>query len=221
MPKVAIVQFDNRSDADLHPLDLLIARNALYCRKHGYHHAFLRSHDRDIPVYWLKCHLMEEFLSAGFDIAVWLDTDAVIHDLEIPIESFFDGREIFVYSGDVPIWENTSPFNAGVFFCKGGQCRELMQDWLSHYPADSWEKRDNGWVCKDAVWAGPAYEQGCFVNHVLPRYRSTPLFKPLSWKVLQSPYPLDESFTLHFTRLMRGNSYVYLANLADSKEQAG
>lgn len=213
MGKVAIVQFDNRNDQDLGMLEGLIARNSDYANMHGYHHAFERHAGKDVPVYWYKVDLIEKYLASGFDIVAWLDSDAVIHDLTISIDSLFEDNEAFVFSSDLPIWKSVSPFNAGVFFCKGEFARELMQEWRSLFPAHLWEKKGNEWICKDDRWAGPAYEQGTFAEKLLPKYRSSPAFKQVSWKMLQSPYPLKESFTLHFATRFRINCVLYLSDL--------
>jgi SEC-C motif/galactosyl transferase GMA12/MNN10 family len=215
MSNVAIIQFDDRSDQELGPLKALIARNGDYAKMHGYHHVFLRQTEKELPPYWYKVYLLEKYLSSGFDIAVWLDTDAVIHDLKTPIESFFAGNEAFVYSDNLPIWKSSYPFNSGILFCKGEFGRALMQEWLSLYPAHLWEKKENEWICKDSRWAGPAYEQGSFMDQLMPKYRSHPALRQLSWKKLQNPYPLKDAFTLHFQQSFRLNCLLYLNDLAE------
>jgi hypothetical protein len=218
MSDVAIVQFDDRNDQELGPLNVLISRNYDYAKEHGYHHVFVRQPEKDFPPYWNKVYLIEKYLSSGFDIVAWLDTDAVIHDFTISIESLFESREAFVFSNCLPIWKVGTPFDAGVFFCKGQFARDLMQEWRSLYPAHLWEKQGNKWVCRDNRWAGPAYEQGVFAEKLFPKYRSSPFFKQVSWKKLQNPYPLKDSFTLHFAQSFRINCFLYLNDLAEALE---
>jgi hypothetical protein len=215
MRRVAIVQFDDRPDQELGPLRVLISRNADYARMHGYHHAFARAPVRDVPPYWNKVYLVDKYLSE-FEIVAWLDSDAVIHDLTMPIESLFATNEAFVFSNALPVWGFDFPFCAGVFFCKGQFGREIVREWGSLYPAHFWEKRGTQWLCKDSRWAGPAYEQGVFIDEIYPKYRSNPAFKQLSWKKLQNPYPLKDAFTLHFPVQFRVNCLLYHHYLAET-----
>jgi hypothetical protein len=213
MSKVAIVQFDDRSDQELGPMRHLVARNAAYAAERGYSHAFIRNHDNDVPVFWHKVSLIERTLAEGFEYVAWLDTDAVVHDFSLAIESLFAGPEMMVFSGDLPIYPVPLPFNAGVFFCRGAGARGLMREWRALYPAELWRKQAGEWNFPDHVWAGPAYEQGCFAEKLLPKYAPTPALRALSWKRLQSPYPLPESLTLHFANMFRSNCILYLNNL--------
>ena len=216
MAKVAIVQFDDRPDAQLWPLDRLMARNALYAQRHGYHYEFTRAPERDVPSYWNKIFLAEKFLGAGFDTVAWLDSDAVIHDLDRPIESLAPGPEGFVFSGDLPIWKTVSPINAGVFFAQGDFGRALLAEWAALYPAELWKKTGGKWNFDAHAWAGPAYEQGRFADLLFPKYSGHPAFRQLSWKVLQSPYPVSEAFSLHFPNNLRLNALVYLRQIEEA-----
>jgi galactosyl transferase GMA12/MNN10 family len=213
MNRVAIIQFDDRSDSELGPMLHLVARNAAYARERGYHHAFVRDHDNNVPVFWHKVALIERYLE-DFEFVAWLDTDAVIHDFGLTIEQLFNGPERMIFSADLPIYPVPLPFNAGVFFCRGIAARELMSEWRALYPAHLWRRQGGQWNFQDHVWAGPAYEQGSFAEVLFPKYAPTPAFRQLSWKMLQSPYPLPESFTLHFANMFRPNAILYLNMLA-------
>src|SRR5581483_10021283 len=125
MPRVAILQYDDRTDAQLGPLRVLVARNEEYAARQGYTHIFLRAPEKDLPPYWLKVHLIEKYLREGFDIVAWLDSDAVVHDRRLSIPALFEGEAAFVFAGEPPIWARLSPFNAGVFFCKGSFAQTL------------------------------------------------------------------------------------------------
>jgi len=73
MRKVAIVQFDDRSDQELGPMQVLIARNGDYAKMHGYHHEFLRQAEQHLPPYWYKVYLVEKYMRSGFDVvACWI-----------------------------------------------------------------------------------------------------------------------------------------------------
>ena len=219
MPRVAILQYDDRSDSQLGPLRVLVARNEDYAARQGYAHFFIRTPERDLPPHWLKVHLIDRLLREGFDMVAWLDTDAVVHDPRLSIPALFEGEAAFVFAGEPPIWAKPSPFNAGVFFCKGDAARALISAWLALYPAPLWKKQDGEWNHRDHVWAGPAYEQGAFVEQLLPRHAADPALRALSWRRLQSPFPLPESLTLHFPNVLRPNAMVYLTLLREGRLQ--
>jgi len=209
MSRVALIQFDDRSDQALGPLLHLVRRNADYCAGHGYVHAFIRSHDNEVPVFWHKVSLIERFL-ADHEFVAWLDTDAVVHDFSFDIERLFYGPEMMIFSGDLPIYPVPLKFNAGIFLCRGAAAARLMAEWRALYPARVWRKTAGLWNFQEHVWAGPAYEQGSFAETLYPRYAGTPAIRELSWRQLQSPYPLPESLTLHFANMFRPNAILYL-----------
>lgn len=207
MSNVALVQFDDRDDQAFDPLHHLVARNAAYAARHGYRHHFIRAHPNLVPVFWHKLALIEEVL-ATHEFVAWLDTDAVVHDPDLEIENLFTGPEMMIFSGDLPIYPVPLKFNAGVFFCRGDKARALMREWAKLYPAHLWRKKDGKWNFSDHVWAGPAYEQGAFAEKLLAKYESQ--FRLLPWQLLQSPYPLRDSLTLHFANMFRSNAYLYI-----------
>ena len=212
MSNVALLQFDDRPDQALGPLVHLLARNAAYCAQRGYDHVFVRTHDNELPVFWQKVALIERQLETH-EFVAWLDTDAVVHDFSLSIENQFTGPEAMVFSGDLPIYPVPLKFNAGVFFCHGAAALGLMREWRALYPAHLWRKTNGQWNFQEHVWAGPAYEQGSFADKLLPKYAATPLLRQISWKLLQSPYPLAESQTLHFANMFRPNAFLYLVGL--------
>jgi hypothetical protein len=115
-----------------------------------------------------------------------------------------------IFAGDLPIYPVPLKFNAGVFFCRGASARDLMREWRALYPSHLWRKTNGEWNFQEHVWAGPAYEQGSFAEKLFPKYAATPAFRQLPWKLLQSPYPLPDSLTLHFANMFRPNSILYL-----------
>lgn len=165
----------------------------------------------DLPVYWLKPYLVARALADGADLVVWLDTDAVVHDLSRRAEDLFIGPEIMIGAPDIPFW--TSPFNAGVFFVKaaGGAGAALMARWSGLFEGTAWRRTPAAWIC-DGEWAGPDFEQGAFVAHLLAPLRASGELKLLDWEVLQSPLPTPDgrSFTLHMAGGFRANLPAYL-----------
>jgi hypothetical protein len=207
--KVAIVQFDNRADSELALYKRLIDKNSAYCRAKRYDHYFLRECGIDLPVYWLKPHIVGNFLERGYDIVLWLDTDAVIHNFDFSIESLFLNDDAVVFAPDNPGWD--AKFNAGVFACKGRTGLEIMKAWANLYPADHWQKIGEKWSCSRA-WAGSSYEQGAFSEQIIPRYQKH--LRCVSWQLLQSPFPLPGSFTVHFAGVFKNNIHCYVEPIA-------
>lgn len=210
--KIAIVQFDNRPMAQLGAMTLLLQRNAAYAARHGYAYQFLDRAYFDLPTYWQKPSICHRFLQGGYDLVVWLDTDAVVHDLDVAVETLFEGSEVMVAAGDNPLW--AAPFNAGVFAVKaadGGL--ELMARWMALFAGTSWTRTETAWVCQDE-WAGPSYEQGAFNLHLLERSKASGALRLIDWRRLQSPFPVPEAFTLHFPGPFKPNIPVYLSTLA-------
>lgn len=212
--KIAVVQFDNRPAAELGPLTRLMRRNAAYATRHGYDYHFFPDAHFDLPVYWQKPSLMAEVLKRGYDLAAWLDTDAVVHDPDRPIETLFDVAAIMVGAPDNPHWRE--PFNAGVFMVRNadGAGQALMDRWSALFAGTAWTRTEAAWIC-NAEWAGPDYEQGAFNAHLLPELTAAGALKLLDWQVLQSPQPIPGAFTLHFAGPFKAGVAPYL-QLAES-----
>jgi hypothetical protein len=141
---------------------------------------------------------------------MWIDSDAVVHDLDGAIETLFAGDEAMVAAGDNPAW--SSPFNAGVFLVRGRRGAEIMQAWSALFDKARWTKGPDGWSC-EGEWAGDAYEQGAFVARLAGELTSSGDLSLVDWRRLQSPIPLPQSFTLHFPRLYAINIPIYVHHL--------
>lgn len=205
--KIAIVQFDNRPLEQLAEMAFLIHRNSLYAARHGYEHHFIDRAPFDLPVYWQKPAICQRFLEAGYDLVAWLDTDAVVHDLDRRIEDLFVGPEIMVAAGDNPYW--TSPFNAGVFAARGAGGARLMARWSALFAGTKWTRTETAWVCEDE-WAGASFEQGAFNLHLLKELTESGALRLADWRDLQSPFPMEGAFTLHFAGPFKANLPAYL-----------
>ncbi len=205
--RVAVIQFDNRPFDQMGLMPFLLQRNKAYAVAHGYDYHFISRQTVDMPVYWLKPHFCAQFLDAGYDAVAWIDTDAVFHDLDRRIEPLFDAGEIMVGAGDNPFWP--SPFNAGVFFVRGAGGAALMKRWSALFAKSGWRRTPDAWICDDD-WAGESYEQGAFVTHLLDDLLVSGEARLLDWRVLQGPFPVAESFTLHFAGGFKANLPAYL-----------
>ena len=210
--RIALVQFDNRPFDQMGLLPFLLQRNKAYAGRHGYAYHFVRERPVDLPVYWLKPHLVAERLAAGFDAVVWLDTDAVVHDRDRRVEILLEGGEAMVAAGDNPFWP--SPFNAGVFAARGEAGLALLRRWSDLFAGTPWRREGDAWRC-DEEWAGAAFEQGAFVAHLLDDARASGQIRLLDWKVLQGPFPTPDSFALHFAGGFKCNLPAYLDLTAD------
>jgi hypothetical protein len=209
--RIAIVQFDNRPFESMGLMPFLLQRNKDYAARHGYDYRFIRQPGIDLPVYWLKPHICGQMLAQGYDAVVWIDTDAVFHDLERRIETLFQGAVAMIGAGDNPFWK--SVFNAGVFFVRGEDGAALMRRWLELFAATAWTRTEAAWVC-EGEWAGPDFEQGAFNHHLLDEAVASGQMRLLDWRVLQSPFPVQESFTLHFAGAFKANLPAYLHLIA-------
>lgn len=202
---VAIVQYDNRSNEALGTQYELVQINAAYAEKHGYTHIFCQDIDSDMVPWWGKVFAVLGAINNGFDIVLWLDSDAVVHDFNRTIESFFEADELIIYSSDHGIWPEF--FNAGVFFVKK-EAKHIIEEWTTFYNRDFFIKEHGHWkYCFDR-WGGDAFEQGTFTKQLVPKYGTA--LKKIDWKIIQSPYPIDASFVVHFAGEFRDNAKMYV-----------
>ncbi|RAK52819.1 hypothetical protein [Phenylobacterium deserti] len=206
--KIAILQFDNRPIDKLGLMPLLVQRNAAYAARQGYEHHFVTAAPFDLPVYWQKPAMCRHVLRSGYDAVLWLDTDAVVHDLDRRIEDLFQGDELMVGAPDNPHWPQ--PFNAGVFAARGEGGAQLMGRWAELFEGTNWERTATAWVCH-GEWAGADFEQGAFNGRLLETLKAAGELRIADWRVLQSPFPVEGAFTLHFAGPFRSNLPVYLA----------
>ncbi|MFN3523272.1 MAG: hypothetical protein ACK4YQ_13570 [Phenylobacterium sp.] len=215
--KVAIVQFDNRPIEKLGAMAVLLHRNHQYAVRHGYEYHFINQAHFDLPVYWQKPKILHRFFEVGFDVAVWLDSDAVVHDLDRRVEDLFEGGETMVAAPDNPHW--TAPFNAGVFAVRQPGGLALMDRWSGLFAGTKWTRTPTAWVCEDE-WAGPSYEQGAFNARLLPELTADGTLRLADWRLLQSPFPVEGAFTLHFPGPFRANLVPYIHLYAEGASPA-
>lgn len=202
-----IVQLETRTDAPQHHL---IQRNREYAQLHGYAHKLCTKESQTMPPYWQKVQLVSEALQR-YECVLWIDSDAVVHDTSRAIPEF-DGD--MAIAPDIAIWN--SPFNAGVFIVKHTAV-DIIDRWLALYNPTSWTRdASTGKWTTAGEWANSmAYEQGAFSQDVLPLYRKR--ITVISPKVMQSPLPLPESWTLHFPTIFRNNMIVYILDVLSVK----
>ncbi|HEY9218833.1 MAG TPA: hypothetical protein VIO94_12330 [Phenylobacterium sp.] len=208
--KLVIVQFDSRPLDQLGLMPLLLHRNGVYAAKHGYGYHFLNAHQADLPPFWQKPLICQRMLESGYDAVCWLDTDAVVHDLDRRLEELFLGSEAMIAAPDNPHWG--TPFNAGVFLARGAAGAKLMARWSSLFAGTKWTRTPTASVCEDE-WAGPSYEQGAFRVHLLDELTASGELRLEDWQTLQSPFPIPGALTLHYAGVFKANLPTYLETI--------
>lgn len=170
MSAVAIVQYDTREackDGEL------VKENTQFCEASGYDHLFILGSLEELPPYWGKVLAVREVARSGrYDYVLFLDTDAVVMDHSLRVESLFEDDSCFVAGGPDGV-------NAGVYAIK---CDDdglaILEDWASRYKPSEWsfhpqeKTAKHQWKTTAGVWAGPGYEQHSLNEFVIPNHRS-------------------------------------------------
>jgi hypothetical protein len=213
-----ILQYDNRKLNK--EVKRFVTINKTYCEKYKYDYLFVKKH-YDLPPYWVKVYLLYELLKSNkYKGILWLDMDACVHNPTIRIEDMLVENKHFYKSPDNKIW--TSPFCAGVFFVLNSDNGiRIMQDWKESYNKKDWHKVENKWVAK-CKWAGSCYEQGSFIENILPKYKQD--IHTFHWRFFQSFYSnLKEKyeqcvFIVHFARKFKREIPDYLKSKKQNRK---
>jgi hypothetical protein len=193
-PTWAILQYDNRELPE--SLKQALEINRRYAKKHNYAHFFFTD-NYFLPPYWIKVHLLQRLLDAKdpqtdqplFKGVAFLDTDAVFVDHDQNLDAFAGARRPFIAGPDITYSKNPAdaPFNAGVIIVKNTEeVKGLLRDWMAEYKPRDWFLRDSKWSTPTR-WAGPSYEQGSFVEKILPKFKDS-LIDIVEAPILQSMY---------------------------------
>lgn len=221
----AIVQYDNRPLPDMY--QKLIQVNKDYCKLYGYKH-FLKTHEIDLPPWWIKVKLCKDILETNKYCGVmWMDTDAAIYDPSISLDNFTKGADFFI-SKDPPIWDK--PVNAGIWIVKNTSMgKHIMRDWLSHYHEEKWIKNNKiipsseidakkwknpyafSWYIDTTLskyerkWAGINFEQGALYERTIKNPVFTPHVNILPNIILCYWLPTKKqgSFVGHFFSMLK------------------
>lgn len=120
--KVKILSFTNKGEYE-NVAELTRPTIESYCNKYGFHNKIIQgaAHDLQWPPSWVKIPLLRQALIEGYDIAMWIDADAIILNDTIDVRDLIDDN-IFYVSKDV------NGINAGVMIWKN--CQDA-QDFLS------------------------------------------------------------------------------------------
>ena len=159
-----IIQYDDR------PIDKndteLIRRNKAYAKKHGYHYNFINTGYTNLPPYWRKVAIAKDLLETDlYKGIMWLDTDAVIFNMDISLDSVGDTAKHFFKATNSA---GNKIFNAGVWTVKNTkQGKAIMKKWLELYDPSKWKHVGKNWST-EGEWAGDDYEQGAFAYRIVP-----------------------------------------------------
>jgi hypothetical protein len=203
-----LLQYDNRK------LNKVAAQfvntNKKYCAQHNYDYLLITK-EYELPPYWIKVYLIQKLLPKYKGI-LWLDTDACIHNSDIRIEDMLIQNKHFYNSPDNKKWK--APFCAGVFFVLNSEIGlRIMKEWMESYHKKDWQKVEGQWVAK-CKWASSCYEQGSFIENILPKYRDS--IHTFHWRFFQSVYSnLQEKysecvFVVHFANKFKREIPDYL-----------
>jgi len=212
-PPWAMVQYDDRI---LDPeIQIFVARNKEYCDKHGYTYIFEKK-KYDTPPHWIKVKLVQELLRTNkYKGIIWIDTDAVVHNLDKSLDDLLVDEKSFYHSLEADVYG--TPFNAGVWMVLNNKMgNEIMDKWMDVYPTSNWSHKNGKWVTGGA-WAGVKYEQGGFVEYVKPLYPEH--IHVYDWRVFQSYDPHETTFTMHFSGPLKAGVHKYLPHI--QKKEGG
>ena len=201
-----ILQYDDRPLSD--EFKVLMKRNRKYASKHGYEHVFLNKGYEYLPPYWRKVKAVLEYLKTDkYKGVLWLDTDAVINNMEISLHSIEDMSKSFYKTVNSA---GNNIFNAGVWLVRNTKKGiKIMEDWMGKYNRDEWRQDFSGQWHTDGKWAGRAYEQGSFAYLVVPKYNQN--IKTLNEKTIQGHNIKNpEPFIYHFYNIHKEKIPEYL-----------
>lgn len=167
-----------------------------YCKLHNYTYIFKKSYENKLklPIYWKKIQLVKELLETNnYDYVLWMDSDTLIIDESITIESLLDNSSIYMGKD----MKSKFNLNAGVFLIKNNNIGlKFLSDCINVYI-----NRDN---CKDKFgnyalngeWSKGCYEQGIMNELIKTEYFNN--FKLLEDHiVLNTNTPNTTCFILH------------------------
>ena len=202
--KWAIVQYDDRPLKDVDKG--LMNRNNHYAKKWNHDYIFKKDGYEDMPPYWRKVFLVKDILESGkYRGALWLDTDAMVYNMETDLNTLVEEGKHFYKSRDAT--PQNGGFCAGVWFVLNTPTgKEILSKWAEKYNPSVWVKnknrpgvpsknQENPWRT-NGIWAGSNYEQGSFIQHIIPTYNN--VLKEYPDNYLQSTDPHKDAFILHF-----------------------
>lgn len=131
----------------LEMLELTKEHNQKYCDFHGFDYWCEISENKDMPLgtgAWRKIEMILQALEDGYQYIVWLDTDAMIKDIDTDLRKAIEPGKIGACWHRIPQLHH---WNVGVLYVHNTEeVTKFIRQWLAAYPAPN-----DGW-----------YEQGVF-----------------------------------------------------------
>lgn len=186
--KYLIYQYDDRGD--LYKISDIIKD---YAQKHNYDYKFFTKYYINIPPYWQKVFIAKDLINQ-YDIIFYIDSDAVIHCKDYPLEYYLDKKDMAISYEFA-----THKFNAGAFIIKNTPImRSMLEKWCSYYDNGKW-KNVNGKLKTNSFYAGIDYEQGSFDKLILTYYKEyiNVLYNHIFQNITFIDIP-DKTFIIHF-----------------------
>jgi len=194
---IAIITLETRNS------DMLSIHNnnvKEYCKLHDYVYIFKNKYENELklPIYWKKLQFVNDVLENNdFDYVLWLDSDTLIIDKTISLESILEDSDNYsIYMGkDLNTKFN---LNAGVFLIKNDMrglrfLRECIEVYINR---DSC-KDEFGNYALNGAWSKGCYEQGVMNELIKTKYFNN--FKLLDEHIVLNTFmPNTTSFILHF-----------------------
>ena len=174
-----MLQYDNRKLSK--NIEILTKINQKYCSLYGYDY-ILDVKEYNLPPYWIKVKLAQELLNTNkYKGILWMDTDAVVDNFSISLESICLPNKSIYYSFD------NDSFNAGVWLLLNDKVgKNIINEWATLYNPSKWQKVQNKWLWSGKIqnirdgwngktgwtgWAGSDFEQGQFKKVIIPKYK--------------------------------------------------
>lgn len=173
MEKLLVLQIEDRNTPFLRKL---LEHNRSLSKRHGFVYDFRESVNDDVPQYWWKVFVIEKIMQTRPDIEMimWLDSDAYFAHFEkmnpLRLAAMDPDHHMWI-SPDAPP-KYSAKFCAGSFLVRNNrQGRRIMREWRGLYNPKKWRRSESNpksWAT-DGFFGGPDYEQGAFIDHLLPR----------------------------------------------------
>lgn len=210
--KIAILTLENRDVGyiDIHNKSLL-----RYCQKHDYDYIFKESYDSDLPIYWHKMLMIRDYLKY-YDYVMWLDSDTIICNYDIRIESILNQKyDVYIGRDHPAIVSNI--YCAGIFMIKNSDIgRAYINDCIELYLNDDYCKTD-GKPSLNGKYAGRCYEQGVINYMSKTKYRKNTLSMPD--RIFRNiALEGDKCFILHFYNPDRSKTSEYFKHLFEKNQ---
>ncbi|MFN0248638.1 MAG: hypothetical protein ACKV2T_17240 [Kofleriaceae bacterium] len=165
---LTVVSYDNRAARHV---DMGWEINTAYCTHHGYRFETHRTYERDVPPWWVKVFLLNDYVrqaQSKDEWFLWLDSDSFLRREHLPIAALLASvpASCHFIGGNDPLGRDGN-VNTGVFAVRATDVgRAIMNAWVECFEPTVWFLQDGVWSTP-GPWAGPAYEQGAFNRQIL------------------------------------------------------